>query len=361
MNRIFFCAALLFVLCCSIPTQAGTLQALVVEVQDGKTIIVENTSRRLKITLKGLEVPEASQPFSEAARQHLSDLILKKPVAVELTGLGSQSLLIARIFLNDSDISLQMIRDGGAWLDASNDNDLRESDRLLYAEAEQAARNERRGLWQDASPVAPWVWRQAAQRNSAMTNLLLSATRDTRNEAALSNAAQRSRQKSQTGAAHSSQPASLKWPIFAPVDAPFSVRMPGAGKQYAVEIQVPGGQPFKANFYGVGHLKIGYLVVWASGLSQKETIPSLFERTRVALELAAQAGGSGCEFSQEKVDTVSGYLGRYYKVHGCYLHGGIRLYYKNEGKNLKMFFVGVISEDANDAAVEDFMKSFVIH
>jgi endonuclease YncB( thermonuclease family) len=361
MNRLLFCMALLIVLCSSFPTQAGTLQALVVEVQDGKTIIVENTNRRLKIILKGVEVPEANQPYGDAARQHLSDLILKRPVAVELTGLGSQSLLIAKIFWDEKDISLQMIRDGVAWLDASDDNDMRESDRLVYAEAEQAARGERRGLWQDASPVPPWAWRQAAEHNRATGNAVPVAMRDARADTSSPDEAQHSRQKSSANAPHSRQPASLKWPAFAPVDAPFSIQMPGGGKQYAVEVQVPDGQPFKANFYGVSHLKIGYLVVWASGLSQKDTIPALFEQTRVALELAAQAGGSGCEFSQEKVDTVNGYLGRYYKMHGCYLHGGIRLYYKNEGKNLKMSFVGVISEHVNDSAVEDFMKSFVIH
>jgi endonuclease YncB( thermonuclease family) len=36
------------------------------------------------------------------------------------------------------------------------------SDRALY-QVQDVARGERRGLWGDAEPIAPWEWRKAAR------------------------------------------------------------------------------------------------------------------------------------------------------------------------------------------------------
>jgi micrococcal nuclease len=49
---------------------------------------------------------------------------------------------------------LEMIRAGCAW------HYRQYSDDAGYAAAEQDARRARRGLWQDATPVAPWAYRR---------------------------------------------------------------------------------------------------------------------------------------------------------------------------------------------------------
>src|SRR5947209_1082940 len=157
MKRILF-LVLTATIFFSLSVRAGTLQALVVEINDGHTITVENTTRRIKVVLKGAAAPVGDQPFADIARQHLSDLIMGKPVAIEYTGIAPGTLFIAKVFCNDRDISLQMIRDGVAWFNANDSSDMTDADRHLFAETEQAARNERRGLWQDPAPVAPWDW-----------------------------------------------------------------------------------------------------------------------------------------------------------------------------------------------------------
>src|SRR5260370_830155 len=143
------------VLCFPLLACAATLQAKVVEVSSGNTLVVSNINRPVRIRLKAVVPPEAGQPFCDTAREHLKALVLDKAVTVEYTQLAD-GYLEAKVFLNGVDVGSQMLRDGVAWYDHTSDYQLTESDRDLYARCEQAARNDRRGLWQDLSPLAPW-------------------------------------------------------------------------------------------------------------------------------------------------------------------------------------------------------------
>jgi endonuclease YncB( thermonuclease family) len=332
---------LLAVLCLSLRANAKTLLVSVVEVQDGKTIIVENAGRRIKVILKGADAPELDQPVGDVARQHLSDLILGKQVSVEFTGMDYGSrYFIAKVFSGEVDVSLQMIRDGAAWYDRRYEREMNDVERHLYAESEQAARTERRGIWQEPQPVPPWEWRQAK------------------------NARQNSRPATPAPVARKS-PSIIRedtpWPVFSPSGAPFSVRMPGGGKQYSTEVRLPDGETINADFYGVSHLKIGYIAIWASGPSGDITLDTLFDQMLDRLNRASSAGGLLCEFTRKKDTAFNGYIGRRYVVQGCYYHGGIRLYYKIEGKTLKACLVGVMGEDPSDPSINQFLESFVIN
>jgi endonuclease YncB( thermonuclease family) len=64
---------------------------------------------------------------------------------------------VARVECDGVDASAEQIRSGMAWV-----FDRYVSDSALY-EMQAVARGERRGLWGDAEPVAPWEWRRAAR------------------------------------------------------------------------------------------------------------------------------------------------------------------------------------------------------
>ena len=154
--------ALAVLICFSAVAAAATLEAKVVEVTTGNTLVVSNTSRSVRIRLKAVVPPEAGQPFSEAARDHLRALVLDQTVMIDYTHLAD-GYLEARVILKGVDIGSQMLRDGVAWYEHATDYELTESDRELYAQCEQAARLEKRGLWHDESPVAPWEHRRIQQ------------------------------------------------------------------------------------------------------------------------------------------------------------------------------------------------------
>ncbi|OLE53692.1 MAG: hypothetical protein AUG51_11775 [Acidobacteria bacterium 13_1_20CM_3_53_8] len=342
-----FAIALLSLICISVPVMAGTLQGLAVEIHDGKTLSVENAGRRIKVVLKSADVPEADQPYADVARQHLSDLVLGKPVTVEYTGIAPGAVFIARVYCGDRDISLQMIRDGVAWFTDRDASDMSDADRTLFAEAEQAARTERRGLWQDPQPVPPWEWRRAGRAAAHATTQQTSAPQ--------------TQSVPQYVQQHREQVAETRWPVFEPNGAGFSIRMPRGGRGFDANIQVPHDQTIDAHLYLVKHLKIQYLAIWASGPSEGETINSLFNRALEALNDGADQARVPCEFTQERDVPLNGYVGRRYKVHGCFLYWGMRLYFKPQGKMLKMYLVGVLSETPNDPLVDDFLNSFEIH
>lgn len=106
---------------------AGTLFGTVTEIHDGDTITIICLKRPLQVHLMGIVAPEKEQAYADVARQHLSDLILNKQVVVEYSGLGDKALIVGRVFLKETDVGAQMIRDGVAWYDKPYDTILSEN------------------------------------------------------------------------------------------------------------------------------------------------------------------------------------------------------------------------------------------
>ena len=150
----------IFILCLAAPAHAVVLHGVVSEVTDGESIVVLSNGRKLTVSLKGVEAPELKQHFGDVSRQYLASLILDKPVRVELSEFKFGQVN-GKVIWNDLDIGLQVIRDGAAWFDRVKGQNLTEAERAVYESAEQAARSEMRGLWQDGTPMPPWEWRRA--------------------------------------------------------------------------------------------------------------------------------------------------------------------------------------------------------
>lgn len=153
-------ALILFLMFLAAPANALVLRGVVSEVRDGRSIVVTSGGRKLVVMLKGVDAPELKQEFGEVSQQYLASLILDKPVEIDFSQLASDHI-VGKVFCNQLDIGLQVIRDGAAWFDKTSGYTLSEAERIVYADAQQAARNESRGLWQDGSPMPPWEWRRA--------------------------------------------------------------------------------------------------------------------------------------------------------------------------------------------------------
>lgn len=72
---------------------------------------------------------------------------------------------LGKILLDRNDINLAMINAGLAWHYKKYQKDQSRSDRLLYAHAEEQARQHRIGLWRDPNPTPPWDWRKGGRTN----------------------------------------------------------------------------------------------------------------------------------------------------------------------------------------------------
>jgi len=136
----------------------STVQGKVVRVTEGDSVNILFSDNELKIVkLAGIDAPERGQPYFEEAREYLASLIWNKSVSVTSTRADMYGIRVRQIFYK-SDINLEMIKAGYAWYKLKHSNELDESEKKQYVEAENNARVKKLGLFQDKKPVQPWQW-----------------------------------------------------------------------------------------------------------------------------------------------------------------------------------------------------------
>jgi endonuclease YncB( thermonuclease family) len=137
--------------------------ARVVAVLDGNTLDVRNvtTGQQSYVRLRAVDAPELRQPYGTQSREHLSSLVAGKNVRVEFKGTDRMGTVEGRVVLDGEDINLAQLDAGLAWFHIAYTNELSDEQKRLYQETERDARAAGRGLWQDAAPTAPWVYRTA--------------------------------------------------------------------------------------------------------------------------------------------------------------------------------------------------------
>ena len=368
MRRTLIFAFLILLIWPALTVKAGVLQALVVEVHDGNTITVENVGRRIKVVLKGANAPVEDQPYSDVARQHLADLILGKQVAIEYTELGKGGYLVGKVFYDKMDVGQQMIRDGVAWYDKTYENDLTEGERSLYAGSEEAARNERRGLWQEPSPTPPWEWKEAqsakqkAASIAALTARQASAdTAEVKEDRKLTSDNLRT---SKLSAASLADPS--KWQKIAPEGEYFSVTMPNVGFQNAGKFPLPESLPVAGHYHVVRNNNIEYTIVWVTGPSNGRSVDEVLDDAmsgfKYAFQHMAHARGqkATCDLTQIGSAPLNGYAGRQFTVTGCDMTGIFRTYTRVGNDRMRMYILSVANGIEEDPAVDKFLKSFTI-
>lgn len=130
-------------------------------IHDGDTVTVLNDRKeQIKIRLTMIDAPEFMQRFGKESRRNLSTLLFRKDVRVIGDAHDKYGRLLAVIMLGEMDVNLEQIRKGFAWHYKRHMWDQDEEDRNKYAEAEEAAREQKLGLWADENPVPPWQFRK---------------------------------------------------------------------------------------------------------------------------------------------------------------------------------------------------------
>ena len=125
----------------------------VVNVADGDTITVLRDRTQVKVRLLEIDAPEKAQAFGTKSKESLSALCFGKAAELADKGKDRYGRTLARVTCDGVDANAEQVRRGMAWV-----YDRYVTDKTLYAVQEEA-NAERRGLWQDEKPVAPWVWR----------------------------------------------------------------------------------------------------------------------------------------------------------------------------------------------------------
>jgi endonuclease YncB( thermonuclease family) len=151
---------LLFLACLTFSAAADTLLGRVIRIADGDTITIQDhDGRQHKIRLNGIDAPEIGQEFGLASKRHLTKLILDREVAVSWRKVDRYGRLVAKITIGDRDVNLEQLRAGMAWYFRKYAGDIAIDDRPVYEKAEADAKGDRRGLWEQTNPIAPWDYR----------------------------------------------------------------------------------------------------------------------------------------------------------------------------------------------------------
>lgn len=150
---------ILLLIIISLSLQAAEFEAEVIGVMDGDTIkVLTSDKREIKIRLEHIDAPEKKQPFGQACKSMLSDMVFGKVVYIRSQSRPDRyGRMIAEIFMCEASkdsVNMAMVRGGCAWHYKAFSKD------STYAEAEKIARESRAGLWKDENPIAPWLWRK---------------------------------------------------------------------------------------------------------------------------------------------------------------------------------------------------------
>jgi endonuclease YncB( thermonuclease family) len=135
----------------------------VVEIVDGKTVVIAIPNGRVKVELQFVEVPEPGQPMHDTVKAHLQKLLMGKVVEYKPFRLFADRT-VGRVTLNNVDVSQQMLRDGAAWLIPINTSGQDKNEHSLYSTMETAAKGEKRGVWSMTGLKPAWEFR--AEKNT---------------------------------------------------------------------------------------------------------------------------------------------------------------------------------------------------
>lgn len=138
-------------------TPSGTvLTGRVVDIKDGDTFVLDGPGNdNFTIRLYGVDTPEWDQPYGKQSSIALARLIDGREVSVTTGDIDDYGRIVGRVFYADEDINLAMVREGHAWWYKQYAKKNSELER-----AEALARQNRIGLWSEADPVPPWMWRR---------------------------------------------------------------------------------------------------------------------------------------------------------------------------------------------------------
>jgi micrococcal nuclease len=144
----------------------------VLKVSDGDTITVTDGNLRLKVRLAGMDAPESGQPFGKVAGAELRTRLLNHNVQIHPVGSGIDpyNRVLGQVFIDGSDVSLALIREGFAYyyrprcVDYPENKKDYDYDPTQYVEAEKMARAQKLGLWSVGNQELPCVYRKAHKR-----------------------------------------------------------------------------------------------------------------------------------------------------------------------------------------------------
>jgi micrococcal nuclease len=120
---------------------------------DGDTLECD----KLKIRLCSIDAPEKSQPFGEAARAKLTQMILNKNVQLVAQRTDNYGRILAEVWLNNRFMNAELIMSGLAYTYGTCP-----IQKTVLINAQKSAIANKFGVWQ-SEQIKPWVFRKLSK------------------------------------------------------------------------------------------------------------------------------------------------------------------------------------------------------
>lgn len=153
MGKVLWC--ILFIFLATDANSNNEIKGRVTAVHDGNTLeIITGDKEIYKIVLQGIDCPETGQEYSAQAKNYLEKLAFNQEVIVHIYGKDRLKNYIAIVLLKDgTDIRYDLLKAGLAWTAEKGPLPELEVHREIASE-------ERKGLWKQDAPTAPWIYRR---------------------------------------------------------------------------------------------------------------------------------------------------------------------------------------------------------
>jgi len=155
----------------------------VIDVIDGKTVLVAIPGGKVKVELQYIDVPEQGQELHDTVKEHLRTLVVGRSVEYRPKTLLPDRA-IGRLTIRNVDVSQQMLRDGAAWHHPIEESGQEKSEYVIYASNEATAKLEKIGVWSVAGLRPAWELRaesmEKARREAEERDARTAANRHSR-------------------------------------------------------------------------------------------------------------------------------------------------------------------------------------
>lgn len=155
-------------------SSAGIIGGKVIKIADGDTItVLDFENKQQRIRLAGIDAPEKGQPFGNASRKNLRELVAGKEVKVEFEKYDRYGRIVGKVWVTPGDclgcgktldVGLAQLTTGMAWWYRKYAHEQSPVDQGRYEFAEQEAKAKKIGLWQEKSPMPPWEFRHQSRQ-----------------------------------------------------------------------------------------------------------------------------------------------------------------------------------------------------
>lgn len=156
MNRLTRLFACIILFCLSTTFAYSDFSGKVVKVIDGDTVdILTANKQKIRVRLLDIDAPESKQAYGNASRKYLASLIAAKNVFVKESKKDIYERSLGTIFLNEMNINEKMVENGYAWAYRYKGV----ANNKLMVKLETRAKQNKKELWKDKHPIAPWNYR----------------------------------------------------------------------------------------------------------------------------------------------------------------------------------------------------------